>query len=78
MEIMHINPSKRFGIGREIKEGEVAEFTVFELDNEYKIDSENFLSMGKSSPFDGDTVFGKCLMTVVDGKRVFEGGKICL
>ena len=78
MEIMHINPANRFGIGREIKEGETAQFTVFDLDNEYKIDSENFLSMGKSSPFDGDMVFGKCLMTAVDGKRVFEGGKICL
>ena len=78
MEIMHINPAKRFGVGRDIKEGETAEFVVFDLDNEYKIDSENFLSMGKSSPFDGDMVFGKCLMTVVDGKRVFEGGKICL
>ena len=78
MKIMHTNPAKRFGIGKEIKEGDKASFSVFDLDNEYKIDSKSFLSMGKSSPFDGESVFGKCLMTVVDGKRVFEGGRICL
>ncbi len=76
--LMHKNPAKRFGIGRDIKEGEKAEFCVFDLENGYKICAEEFKSMGKSSPFDGDKVYGKCLMTVVDGKRVFEGGKICL
>lgn len=78
VEIMHTAPSKRFGIGNDIEDGAVADFAVFNLDEEYKIDAQNFKSMGKSSPFDGDMVFGKCVMTVVDGKVVYEGGNLCL
>jgi len=78
IELMQVNAAKRFNIGNEIAEGEVADFTVFDLDTKYNIDSKNFLSMGKSSPFDGDEVYGKCLMTVVGGRKVFEGGKLCL
>ena len=78
VDLMHTAPSKRFDLGGGIFEGAVADFTVFDLDKEYTIDSKNFKSMGKSSPFDGDKVFGKCLMTVVGGKKVYDGGKLCL
>ena len=39
---------------------------------EKKIESKEFLSMGKSTPFDGKRVFGKCVMTIYGGKVVWS------
>jgi len=65
VELMSINPRKRFDIVSDVG------FTVFDLDREYKIDPADFLSKGKSTPFEGQSVFGKCLLTVYDGKIVY-------
>ena len=68
VELMHENPKKRFGIPDSLKLGEKACFTVYDLESKYKIDPEKFLSKGRSTPFEGREVYGRCLMTVVDGK----------
>ncbi|MCQ2409660.1 MAG: dihydroorotase [Clostridia bacterium] len=47
-------------------------YTVFELKEEYKIDPGEFLSKGKSTPFEGSEVYGKCILTVMDGKVVYK------
>ena len=67
VELLAVNPRKRFGIplGAE-------DYTLFDLGREYQIDSADFLSLGKSSPFEGDKVYGKCLMTVVGGKTAWQ------
>ena len=65
VELMSINPAKRFGI-------ENNGFTVFDLNSEYKINPEDFLSMGKSTPFEGFLVNGECKLTVLDGKVAYE------
>lgn len=65
IELMSVNPSKRFGIPTENS------FTVFELGAEREINSDKFLSKGKSSPFDGKKLFGKCMLTVSEGKPVY-------
>ncbi len=70
------NPRKRFGIGAEIKNGQSASLTVFDLDAKYKINPEDFLSKGRSTPFDGSEVFGRCLMTIHDGNIVWQEQKI--
>ena len=72
IEVMHINPKKRFGVEDSLKIGEKACFTVFNLDKKYKIDPEEFKSMGRSTPFEGKEVFGKCMMTVVDGNIAWK------
>lgn len=72
IEIMSINPCKRFGIDNEIKDGEIASFAVFDLDSEYTIDPSEFLSKGKATPFAGMSVSAKTLMTVCNGKVVYE------
>ncbi len=64
-ELMTAAPRRRFNI-----EGD-AGFTVFDLTDEYEVDPENFLSMGKSSPFTGMRVYGKCLLTVKDGDTLY-------
>ncbi len=68
IELMSLNPRERFGLGKGvIKEGEKADFTVFDLDEEYVINPDDFLSMGKATPFEGKSVLGKCKMTVANG-----------
>ena len=37
----------------------------------YLIDPEEFQSQGKSTPFSGWRVYGRCLATVCDGKLVW-------
>ncbi len=69
------NPRKRFNIGAEIKEGCRASLTVFDLNTQYKINPDDFLSKGHSTPFAGYEVFGKCLMTIHDGNIVWQEQK---
>lgn len=70
IELMNINPSKRFKIGSQIEIGKKAEISVFDLDAEYKIDPTDFRSMGKSTPFEQMTVFGKHKLTVFGGSII--------
>ena len=67
---MSISPRKRFGVQSDVG------FTVFTVDEEYKIDPDEFLSMGRATPFENMTVKGKCLLTVYDGKAVYVDNKI--
>lgn len=75
MELMYENPNRRFGFGQELKVGEKANFTIFDLDACEVVEPETFLSKGRSTPFAGRTVYGVCRMTVVDGKTAYLGGK---
>ena len=66
VELMSEAPRKRFGIPSD------AGYCVWDIDEEYEIDPTAFLTMGRSSPFTGKKVFGKCLMTVYGGKTVWQ------
>ncbi len=72
VDLLHNNASRRFGIGNDIEEGSKANLCVFNLNETVKVDNEFFLSMGKSSPFAGKEFFGKCKMTICDGKIVYK------
>ena len=48
------------------------DFSVWDLNAEYDIDPAVFVSMGKATPFQGWKVNGKCLLTVCDGKIVYQ------
>ena len=76
LRLMHENPSKRFGIGTPLAEGEPADLTVFNLNQSYKIDPAAFLSKGRSTPFAGDTVFGICKFTMINGRLVWSENTI--
>lgn len=76
LKLMSENPSTRFNLDIEIKENKTANLTVFDLDNEYIIDSSEFKSMGKSTPFNEKKVYGKCLMNFCKGELVYKSEKI--
>ena len=67
VELMSINPGKRFNIKQSDNK-----FTLFEVSNEYVVDTNEFLSKGKSTPFANMKVFGKCILTVCDGKIAYK------
>lgn len=72
IELMNTNPRNIFHIGTEIKVGEKADLTVYDLEERYNINPDEFVSMGKATPFKGDNVYGKCKMTICAGKEVFN------
>lgn len=72
LRLMHENPRQRFGIGSEIKKGENASLTVFDLNKSYTIDSNDFISKGKSMPFLGESVSAKCEMTIYNGRIIWK------
>ena len=65
VELMSKNPRVRFDVDTDVG------FTVFSCDKEYEIKTENFLSKGKSTPFEEKKVYGECLLTVYEGKPVY-------
>ncbi len=65
IELMCINPRKRFNIPF----GE--DFSVWNLSENFTVKSEDFLSMGKSTPFMGMEMQGVNYLTVSDGKVVY-------
>ncbi len=78
IDAMVTRPARRFGIGTPaLKEGAPADLTVFDLNESYRIDPADFLSMGRATPFAGRTVFGKCLLTLCGGEIAWqaEGGE---
>ena len=75
VELMSINPAKRFGFNSSLAEGMPADFTVFDLNSKYIINPDDFLSKGRATPFEGCEVYGECLMTVKDGKIVWQKGE---
>ena len=70
VDVMSVKPRERFGITSDVG------FTVFDLGDEYEIDPDSFVSMGKSTPFKGVKVSGRCLATVYDGKLAYVSEKL--
>ena len=70
VDLMSKNPRIRFNINSD------PGFTVFDLSDSYKIDPEDFKSKGRSTPFKDREVFGRCLITVYEGKAVYLDDKL--
>ena len=70
VEAMSEAPRRIFRIGGALEPGMPADLAIIDLEKEYIIDSRNFLSKGKATPFDGWTVRGEVLMTLKDGRAV--------
>ena len=74
IQLMSINPCKRFYndiTDKGLQVGQKADFTIYDLNQAYTIDPNNFYTQGRSCPFDGWEVFGRCLGTWANGKIAF-------
>lgn len=76
IELLYVNPRKRFGLLvtdiKEMIKRDTADFCIWDLDTDYEIDGSKFLSKGKSTPFEGWKVNGRCMMTILQGKPVWR------
>ncbi len=65
VELMSINPRKIFGLPQ------TEDICVYNINSCYTVNPDSFLSMGKSSPFTGNTVYGENILTVHNGSAVW-------
>lgn len=72
VELMSINPRRVFRIEGGIEVGSRADIVLLDLDRQWRVDSENFLSMGKISMFDGREMVGDVAMTIHRGNVVYD------
>ena len=73
VELMALAPRRRFGLpGGALTARAEADITLFDLDAEYVIDPNDFLSMGRATPFEGWKVHGKCLETLCGGVTAYK------
>ena len=66
VELLSIRPRRRFHIplGND--------FCLWDLESSYIIDPERFASMGRATPFAGMSVQGRCVLTVYQGRTIYN------
>ncbi|MCQ2400306.1 MAG: dihydroorotase [Lachnospiraceae bacterium] len=64
--LLTVNPKKRFNIPF------TNDFSVWNLNESYEITPSSFLSKGRSTPFTGWKVYGRCIETQCNGKKVYS------
>ena len=73
VEKMSTNPCRILSVpGGTLSVGEPADITIADMDSEYVIDKNTFLSKGKNTPFDGAKVNGRVYYTIVGGNIVYQ------
>ncbi len=66
IDVMANKPRERFDIPLG------TDFSLWDLNAKYTVDPQKFVSMGKATPFEGEKLFGKCLLTVYNGKVIYK------
>ena len=72
IELMTENPRRIFNLGGALMEGERADIAIFDITTPFTVDTNNFLSMGKATPFEGWELYGQCVLTLYGGKVVWK------
>jgi dihydroorotase len=61
--------------GGSLEEGSPADLALVDLEREWTVDPDQFVSKGKNTPFAGMTLKGEVVATFVGGKLVYERSK---
>ena len=66
IDLLAINPRKRFNIplGND--------FSVWDLNQSFVVNPDEFLSKGRATPFEGEELFGVNKLTVVNGEIIYQ------
>ena len=72
LEALTDGPRKAFGLQGRLEQGSAADLVLIDTGKTYRIDSRDFFSKGKATPFDGWEVRGKVARTVKRGKTVYK------
>jgi dihydroorotase len=76
VEKMSTNPARILGLESGLRVGQPADITVLDPDVEYTVNSDNFQSLSRNTPFEGWQLKGRPIFTLVGGRVVYEFGKI--
>lgn len=72
-ELMSKNPGEILKLNKgKIEIGYEGDFVILDLKEKYTVNSKNFESKGKNTPFDGMELYGTVLKTIKGGKVVYE------
>ncbi|RDU23380.1 dihydroorotase [Anaerosacchariphilus polymeriproducens] len=72
-EKLSYNPAKVLGIDKgTLLEGKTADIVIINPNEEYSIDTAQFESKGKNTPFHGRRVKGKVCATIADGTIIYK------
>ena len=72
VELMSINPRKVFRIEGGLNVGDRADIVLIDTERQWRVDSNNFYSMGKITMFDGREMVGDVVMTLHRGEIVYD------
>lgn len=76
-ELMSVNPARLLGVaGGVLEEGAPADVTVVDPEKEWTVHGKNLYTKALFTPFEGVTLKGKAVLTVVDGEVVMKEGKV--
>ena len=69
---MSTNPGRIIGHENRIALGSPADLTMLDTERMHTVDAGGFQSLSRNTPFNGRRLNGKAVLTMVDGKVVFE------
>jgi len=72
VEAMAIAPARILGLASGLKIGGPADITIIDPDRLWQVKAADFVSLGKNTPFDGWELKGRTVLTMVDGRVVFN------
>lgn len=73
IDMMSIKPREIFNLpGGRISEGEVADLVLLDVNKQWTVNPDEFLSMGRATPFEGWELVGKNVLTMCKGEIVYE------
>ena len=76
VEKMSYNPAQILHLKKgTLEEGRMADVMLFDPECTYAIDKNKFWSKAKNTPFHGRKVTGKVMMTICDGKIVYDAAE---
>lgn len=77
VRLMSIQPARLLGVeGGVLEAGKPADVTVVDPDREWIVHGKDLYTKALFTPFEGVTLKGKAVLTVVDGKVVMKEGKV--
>jgi len=75
VEKMSTHPARILGLKNGLHIGRPADITIIDPEKSYRVtadNSDNFRSLSRNTPFDGWDMKGKAVLTMVEGKIVYQ------
>lgn len=77
IELMSVNPARLLGVeGGVLEEGAAADIVVIDPDKEWTVHGNELYTKSLFTPYEGLTLKGRAVLTVVDGEIVMKEGKV--